>query len=400
MIGSRLEDRIVVLAARSRLDPLAETRLCDLCAAEPNWPTVARISSQQGVFPVVVSTLMRLDLVPPEVEPRLDFEMRRIAARNLMLTGELLALLAAVGVQALAFKGPIAALSLYRNLGMRQFHDLDLLIDPAFVDMARMTLLNDGYRLERHLSAENEALLVTQAGVLALFGPRGIRVDLHVTLMTPRHSRRLATSDVMKRAARVDLLSGLRVSTLSSSDLAIYLSLHGIKHGWERLEWLCDLARLADRMTPSEQSALLERACRLGHERAVLSALTLAHRVLDAPAVPLGKLADATATLVRRFERTLMVPPVADPVELRYAAAYDRHRDRVRHLLEVLFRPSLTDVLAFRLPRPLHFLRWLLRPVRLGGRLARIATLSTRCRGGFPWSAWWRSWRRPQRARR
>jgi hypothetical protein len=300
--------------------------------------------------------------------------MRRIAARNLMLTGELLrlqAVLAAGGVEALAFKGPIAALSLYRNLALRQFHDLDLLIDPASVDMARMTLLNDGYRLERHLGAENETLLVTQAGVLALFGPRGIRLDLHVTLMTPRHSRRLATSDVMKRAARVDLLSGLRVSTLCSSDLAIYLSLHGIRHGWERLEWLCDLARLADRMSPSERSALLERARQLGHERAVLSALTLAHRVLDAPAAPLGKLADATEKLVRGFERTLMVPLVADPAELRYAAAYDHRLDRVRHLLEVLFRPSLTDVLAFRLPRPLHFLRWLLRPVRLGGRLVQ-----------------------------
>jgi hypothetical protein len=296
--------------------------------------------------------------------------MRRIAARNLMLTGELLrllAVLAAGGVEALAFKGPIAALSLYRNLALRQFHDLDLLIDPASMEMARMTLLNDGYRLALHLSAENEALLVAQAVQLALFGPHGIRVDLHVMLMTPRHSCRLASCEVMKGAERVDLLGGHEVSTLSSSDLGVYLSLHGIKHGWERLEWLCDLARLADRMTPSERSALLERARQLGHERAVLSALTLAHRVLDAPAAPPSDLADATEKLVDRFERTLMVE--AGPFESRYAAAYDRRRDRMRHLLEVLFRPSLSDALAFRLPRPLHFLRWLLRPMRLGGRL-------------------------------
>lgn len=381
MIPRPLEDRIVLLAARSRLGPPAETLLRDLCAADPDWPRVLRVSSQQGVFPVVGSRLMRLRLVPPDVAHRLLFEMRRIAAHNLLLTRELLrlmALLAASGVEALAFKGPLVAASLYGGLGLRQFHDLDLLIDAASIEKARRTLLGAGYRPQLDLSAENEALLVTQLAELELLGPRGIRVDLHVMLMPPRYALRLATSEVLRRAARVSLLSGREVvATVSPSDLALYLSLHGIHHRWERLEWLCDLARLADRMSPHEHSALRERARRLGHERAVHAALTLAHRVLGAPAPP-RKVGHATERLVQRFERMLMVPLKADPFELLYVAAYDRRRDRVRHLLEAIFRPSLTDALAFGLPRPFHFLRWPLRPLRLGWRLARTGATTAR----------------------
>src|SRR6202030_4510120 len=49
-------------------------------------------------------------------------------------------------LRALPYKGPVLAQSLYRDLGLRSFSDLDFLISPADFDRAKQTLAEIGYR--------------------------------------------------------------------------------------------------------------------------------------------------------------------------------------------------------------------------------------------------------------
>src|SRR5215207_3754046 len=118
----------------------AETR--ELLARPPDWERVVRLAGRHKVLPHVYRALREgfRDSAPAEALQRLEDEAGANARRNLMLTGrllKLLTLLAAAGVEAVPFKGPLLALSAYGDSSMRQFADLDLLVRPADVPRAR-----------------------------------------------------------------------------------------------------------------------------------------------------------------------------------------------------------------------------------------------------------------------
>ena len=67
--------------------------------------------------------------------------------RNLFLTRELLNLLTLFEthqIPAIPFKGPVLAASVYGNLALRQFSDLDLIIHKQHVAKARELLVSAG----------------------------------------------------------------------------------------------------------------------------------------------------------------------------------------------------------------------------------------------------------------
>ena len=78
------------------------------------------------------------------------------------------------------------------------------------------------------------------------------------------------------------LVGGRSVRTFSVEDLMVLLSVHGAKHFWNRLSWICDIAELAQipRGVDWELSEKLAR--RMGCRRMWLLGLSLAHEMLDA----------------------------------------------------------------------------------------------------------------------
>ena len=77
-------------------------------------------------------------------------------------------------------------------------------------------------------------------------------------------------------------LNGTPVKTFSPEDLLFSLCVHGSRHLWERLGWICDVAELITRR-PLDWTALLKRAASADTERMFLLGVHLAERLLDAP---------------------------------------------------------------------------------------------------------------------
>ena len=72
------------------------------------------------------------------------------------------------------------------------------------------------------------------------------------------------------------------MKTFSAEDLLFSLCVHGSRHLWERLGWICDVAELISRHD-LRLDALLKRAATADTERMFLLGLHLAERLLDAP---------------------------------------------------------------------------------------------------------------------
>src|SRR5262245_10666576 len=131
-VGICREVQLILCCAGTHIDAAKAERIKGLLSEEINWDFLIHIASQHGVMPLLYFTLKNtcLEAVPKAVLDQLRNYFYTNAAHNVFLTTELLKLLTlfeAHGIPAIPFKGPVLAASVYGNLSLRQFGDLDIL---------------------------------------------------------------------------------------------------------------------------------------------------------------------------------------------------------------------------------------------------------------------------------
>jgi hypothetical protein len=110
-----------------------------------------------------------------------------------------------------------------------------------------------------------------------------VNIDVHKSLT--RKSFFLFQLDfeyLWQRIELVDIL-GTEVSSLQPEDLLLVLCVHGSKHHWHKLGWICDIAELVRVNQEMDWEDLLKQAKKLGCERMLLIGLTLANNLLGTP---------------------------------------------------------------------------------------------------------------------
>ena len=121
--------------------------------------------------------------------PELTQFFRAHAIDTLYLTAELLRilrLLDAQGIRAVPLKGPALAQSLYGDLALREFCDLDLLVQETDLPKARHLRETQGYHLTFPLDPRDEAAYIRDEQDYQLRHPaKGILIELHWRF-TPR----------------------------------------------------------------------------------------------------------------------------------------------------------------------------------------------------------------------
>jgi hypothetical protein len=197
--------------------------------AEIDWLAFRRLAEENGVLLPVHHQLMKMDARMP-----LSFQQavsaQRAAAEGMAAELEsLLKVFQEHGVDVLPLKGPAMAQALYGDASMRQANDLDLLVRGGDFPGAEALLLSLGFAGLGAAGDHDRRLL------------RGeLLVELHFELASPRFFP-FEIEGIWGRS----LLYGFRgipVRAMSASDLVLYLSAHGLKHGFSRLVWILDLA--------------------------------------------------------------------------------------------------------------------------------------------------------------
>ncbi len=157
-------------------------------------------------------------------------------------------------------------------------------------------------------------------------------------------------------------LNGTTIKTFSAEDLLFSLCVHGSRHLWERLGWICDVAELITRRS-LDWTALLERAASADTERMFLLGVHLAERLLDAPLPAevkqrcdsdprLSSLADNI--IEHLFNGPTHVPATSREIFKYNIGVRKTLSARARYLL-YMFRPTDSDLGSRSLPRQLEF---------------------------------------------
>jgi hypothetical protein len=345
-----------------------------------DWHAVMGIAAAHGVLPLVTSALIETTEagVPPGVgawaRERLDENVQRTLVLSLELR-RVRAGLAREGIRSIALKGPALAQHAYGAPYLRRCRDLDLLVDPVALWPAHEAVQALGYRpFEplRQLEPPRQRDYLDQAGQ-AEYGhdAHDVSIDLQCRI-APRFLRAPAFDELWQRRLVVHLPGG-PVDALGDHDLVLALCLHGLRHGWERLQWVVDVALLAASIENDRWAAIRAEAERWGAGRAVALGLGIAERTaglqLDGPAKAWVRSDGKAARRAARASAALFVPMS------RWRRAWtnfamqwssqDRPANRVAYLAAVVTTPSAADWVAWRLPRALSWAYTWLRPFRL-----------------------------------
>jgi hypothetical protein len=345
-----------------------------------DWQFLFREAHRHAVLPLLHRGLSR-DFqaeAPAPVLATLRESCRRVQQRNLALTAELLRILASLenaGIPAVPFKGPMLAALAYRELAMRTFADLDILLHEQDLTHARELLESQGYVSEYRLTPSQERAFRKVECALQMRHPaRNVVLELH-WLLTERYlSIHLPVQRFWENLVPARL-AGRTVSVFAPEDLLLYLCVHGSKHRWDRLEWLCSIAELIAAYPALDWRHVAESARTLGIERMLHLGLLLAHRLVALP-VPDALRDDIDRDLTAQTLAHDLAANLFDPARQReqnrgnwylyLLRSRERWTDRVRIVLFSWVRqphPSSEELIA--LPPRLSFLYYLLRPLRL-----------------------------------
>jgi hypothetical protein len=380
MLPLRPEEQILVCVARRSLDAANADSLRELLAEDLDWKYLLATAHRHCLFPLLNLHLNSAaqSLVPPEVMGRLERDNHQNTRSNLFLTGELLKVLALLeenGIRAVAFKGPTLALQAYGDVGLRQFGDLDILVQRKDILKVKELLIGSGYKPTLTLTSAQEAALLRFDCAYNFDNERGVMLDVHWNFAERHFSFDL---DVGRLWEHVETLSmhGKELLTLSAEDVLLILCLHGFTHLWERLGWVCDVASLIESRKDLDWPLVLKNATTLGARGILSLGVFLAADVLGAPiprevseslqADPKVKRLAEQARQQLFTERSAPAGVFAEAVTL--VNLRERRRDRFRAGLRLATIPRSYDWMFLSVPDSLSFLYYLVRPLRLAGK--------------------------------
>jgi hypothetical protein len=376
------EAELLLYCAQSSIGFQVHYRVEKLLRGGIDWDRLLRMAGTHAVIPLLHSCLYQIDseLIPKCIIEQIQRRALNNVRRNLTLTGELFKLMALFEqrrIAALPFKGPVMAALAYDSIGLRSFGDLDILVRQQDIGRTVEALTSFGYMLdspmgwaqkEKNIQFNPEVAFVSQNGA--------VHVDLHWGLTPSYYPFGLDPECFWGRSQSVEI-DGRVVSTLSTEDLLLFLCAHGAKHLWERLGWICDVARLVNKMGIDWDRLLLyadEQDCEL----VLLLGLCLARKVLGVslPAVITHREAankSVSALVPQLIERLFLggpSPPTALESRRFIVQLAKDFPSRMRFCFGLLLVPTEAEWAVLRLPPALFAFYYPLRLWRLGVKYA------------------------------
>ena len=378
---TRPEDELLICCARTRMNLETADRVRALLRVDLDWAYVFQMALRHGLMPLLYWNLSAVcpDAAPEASLTALRDHFHKNIHRNLFLTGELLKLLDLFTrheICAVAYKGPILAASVYGNLALRYFGDLDIFVRKQDVAMAKDLLASEGYRLDYPLNPTQEAAYMEFQGQLPFSRYEGQSpVELHSDFTPSYYAFPLDLKGLWKRL-EPKLLGGREVLTFSPEDLLLILCVHGAKHLWARLAWICDIAEIIRAHWAIDWARVVDQASELRSERILFLGLFLANALLgaDLPEEVMRRIqADPMVhSLGRKVRKRLFMDADHPPGSLEscffHLKARERLWDGARTCLGMAIIPTVEEWIRMPLPPSLSPLLYLFRPMRLIGK--------------------------------
>lgn len=336
---------------------------------EVDWTLVVELSIAHGLTPLLAWNLTRacFDSLPVELAGGLRDWLAQNRARNLALAQEVLTivdLLTTHNIPAIPIKGPVLAKTLFGDLALRQSGDLDFLVPQRHVSSALDVLSSLGYQLKQSLGGGQDAAYRRYYPHFELERPdQMIVAELHWDLTPHVMAVRFDLVGLWERACTIPF-EDRSVLSLSSEDYLIFLCVHGSKHSWCQLNWVCDIHEFLSVQAAIDWQRCLELARKQGCERMLLMGLSLADALLGTELPQPVRDSIQTDPKVRQLAAQMQAdffhagerPPNVFEAFQPFLPLRERFRDKLLYCWRNLTTPRANHLGIVSLPRSLWFL--------------------------------------------
>lgn len=386
----RNEQILILECSHSKLSFEQINQIKTILEQKLDWDSIINISYRNGVLPLISANLLQTfgDLLPPAIKEKLALQFHEHTQNNLFLTAKLLEivhLLSDSEIPVLPFKGPTLAMRAYGNLSLRQFVDLDILVQPKHFDEAIKKLTENGYKTVGEVPRlkRKSFFFMSKKDIGLADEHLRVRIELHWKLSGAHFALPFELNGLWDRLENQNL-GGVQIKTTPFADLFIYLCLHGSRHGWERLAWICDLNELirAEQKSGKEidWQTIKHQGKQLGCEKVVELGLFLINEFFGAKTdYPAWKEIENNETFrkivsqvkIRIFSENSTTTEIGDWY-LYHLTLKEKKTDKLKlHFhyflwyLRLLITPNSLDKTVFNLPKIFYPLYYILRPTRL-----------------------------------
>ncbi|MGW6301846.1 nucleotidyltransferase domain-containing protein [Peribacillus butanolivorans] len=363
-----------------------------------NWDEFLQLTRHHRVYPLVYSKIKYIEeeLIPSHVIQILYQEYKKNTYQMLQLSGEMdliSKLFNENEIRLLFLKGPVIAEEIYGDISLRTSKDLDILISKGDLKKVEKILLNQGYEREEvpatlydwKWSKHHESYFHTQ---------KKIQIEIHWRLH-PAPTKEPSFNELWERK-RISLLTNYPVYYLGDEDLFLFLVAHGARHGWFRLRWLVDIDKMIRKRIITRKNGLFKnnQLNYLGRQAIVLSfqllntpineevqSLTEGKRtrklaqltivyIIEMGRIHFNESKDLLTTYQKHQPHTIKSKLEKSFVLNLYQFSIKSNLQKFVMFIQLLY-PSSADVKTLKLPKPLHFLYFPLRPFLWAWRITR-----------------------------
>jgi hypothetical protein len=280
------EDKILLLCARTQLNPEIKVKLIKLLNIDLDWDYLIQRAFQHKLMPLLYWNLKEFkEEVPENVLKCLKENFNRNVKKNLLMLGELLKLLNLFekhGLNVIPYKGPLLAIYAYKNLALRQFDDLDIFVHKNDVLKVKEILISYGYNPQFELKGFKERRFIKSQREYKFKNPEN-KISLEIHWHFQGVSFSLSDDPLFlgdPENVEIVKISNKEISSLSPENMLLILCIHASGHYWDRLSWICDISELIQSYEIN-WGYIIEKADKLGIKRLILVNLCLAVDLLD-----------------------------------------------------------------------------------------------------------------------
>lgn len=340
------------------------------------WNDLIKLASAHGVYHQLFSGLSKYatDSIPEDLFDGLKQRNIEYVANEMRMAVELvrvLKLLDENNVKALAFKGPTLSQYLYGNLVSRQFGDLDILIAEENLERSIHILGKNGYCPYNDLSeVQLKAIKGISHDFTLINNNQNVLLELHWRLFSNEYLSDANKVNFTANSSFIEI-NGYACRSLATEELLLYLTIHGAKHQWERLEWLLDIATILENKK-IDWDHLFSLMTQTKTEKIFLSTCLLCDYYFDTclPSVVINKansihIDSLVKKLQRQFEHDFNDPLKKETntkkISLAQFYLLPNAKSKILYIAS-LFQPTALDYQSVNLSEKYTYIYYLIRP--------------------------------------
>lgn len=239
-----MELKLLILCSVDKQTQKQKKEMLKLLQMNINWEKFFQLVIKHRTYPLVNKNLKNIELGDMEGLTLIEELTSMNQLDSFLQMSEILRLMnnfKKLDIKAVGVKGPALANYIYSDMSMRVSRDIDILISMDDLTIVDRILIGEGYV---PIEASKQAFHQHKNYVLKNFhhtcykNEMGIQLELHWCL---NEGDKTLSFETLWEYRKENQIYGRTINVLNDEENVIYLIIHGSKHAWKRLRWICDI---------------------------------------------------------------------------------------------------------------------------------------------------------------